>query len=246
MTNEGPVRIAMWSGPRNISTAMMRSFENRSDCAVWDEPFYAAYLQATRDDHPMREAVIATGEADPAKVIARCTGPVPDGKAHFYQKHMCHHMIDGIDRDWIAGLTNVFLIRHPARVLASYAAKRQNPSLSDIGFAAQRALHALVARLSGQAPVVIDSATIRQDPGAALAALCGRIGLDYTASMLHWPAGPKPYDGAWAPHWYGAVRDSTGFAGAEGPLPDVAPEQRETFRAAMEIYEDLSADAIEV
>jgi hypothetical protein len=127
-------KIAMWSGPRNLSTAMMYAFAARPDCAVWDEPFYAAYLDRTGADHPMRDAILAAHERDAGVVAARCAGPIPDGKTVFYMKHMPHHMVEGMPLDWAEGCVNVHLIRHPARVLASYAEKRDAVTLEDIGF----------------------------------------------------------------------------------------------------------------
>ncbi len=237
------MRIAMWSGPRNLSTAMMYAFAQRGDCAVRDEPFYAAYLALTGIDHPMRDAVLSAGDTEPADVITKCLGPIPDGKTVLYQKHMTHHMVPDIPRDWMAKVTNVFLIRHPARVIASYAAKRENPTLDDIGFRQQLDLFEHVRRL-GQTPAVIDSAEIRADPRAALTALCSAIGLPFDPDMLHWPAGPKSYDGVWAAHWYGAVHRSTGFAGPEGPLPELTGEMADLARLALPAYEKLREAAL--
>ncbi|WP_126975255.1 sulfotransferase-like domain-containing protein [Frigidibacter oleivorans] len=235
------MNIAMWSGPRNLSTAMMYAFAARGDCAVWDEPFYAAYLAATGIDHPMREAIVAAHEADPDIVARACAAPAPGGARHFYQKHMTLHMIDGFDRSFIRDCTNVFLIRHPARVVASYAAKREGPTLADLGFVQQAELYDQVAAMTGRAPVVVDSGDIRADPAAVLSRLCAAIGLDFTPAMLHWPAGPKPFDGVWAPHWYGAVHRSTGFDGAEGPLPELAPDYAALAAAALPFYDRLAA-----
>lgn len=234
------MRIAMWSGPRNLSTAMMYAFAARGDCAVVDEPFYAAYLAATGVDHPMRDAVIAAQSTDPAKVAATCLGAIPDGCAVFYQKHMTLHMIRAFDRSFLRGLTNVFLIRHPARVVASYAKKRENPLLMDIGFVQQAELFDQVADFMGTAPLVIDSASIRNDPGAALSALCARLGLDFRPSMLSWPAGAKSYDGVWAPHWYGAVHRSTGFEEPEGPLPELNGSMADLVASALPYYQRLA------
>ena len=231
----------MWSGPRNLSTAMMYAFAARGDCAVVDEPFYGAYLAGTGIDHPMREAVIAAQPADPQEVAAALLGPIPGGKPLFYQKHMTLHMIPGVDRAFMQGLTNVFLIRHPARVVASYAKKRENPSLMDIGFVQQAELFDQVADWRGHAPPVIDSADIRDNPRAALSGLCDALGIPFTEAMLHWPAGPKPYDGVWAPHWYGAVHRSTGFEDPEGPLPDLPDDARRLVDQALPYYERLSA-----
>jgi Sulfotransferase domain len=233
------MRIAMWSGPRNLSTAMMYAFAARGDCAVVDEPFYAAYLAATGTVHPMREAVIASQSTDAAQVAAACVGPVPQDQSLFYQKHMTLHMIPAFDRAFLRGLTNVFLIRHPARVVASYAKKRENPSLMDIGFVQQAELFDQVAEMLGQAPPVIDSANIRENPSQALSGLCARLGISFTDRMLHWPAGPKPYDGVWAPHWYGAVHESTGFDAAEGPLPVLSGAAAELVDAALPYYQRL-------
>ena len=234
------MRIAMWSGPRNLSTAMMYAFANRADCAAVDEPFYAAYLAATGLEHPMRDEILASQPVDPSEVAARLLGPVPDGRAHWYQKHMTHHMVPGVPRDWIGQVTNVFLLRHPARVIASYVVKRENPTLEDIGFPQQAELYDEVVARQGRA-VMIDSDDIRRDPEAMLRRLCDAIGLPFDPAMLAWPRGPKPEDGVWAPHWYNAVWDSTGFADAEGPLPEVPAALKPVLQAALPIYEGLAA-----
>lgn len=235
------MNIAMWSGPRNLSTAMMYSFAARGDCAAWDEPFYAAYLKMTGIDHPMRDEIIAAHENDPDTVTSMCRGAAPGGKAHFYQKHMTLHMIPGIDRSFMRACQNVFLIRHPARVVASYAKKREGPTLADIGFVQQAELFDEVSDWLGHAPLVIDSADIRNNPRAALSGLCSALGLPFTEAMLSWPAGPKPYDGVWAPHWYNAVHRSTGFEDPEGALPDLPPEYERLADQALPYYERLAA-----
>ncbi|WP_236019440.1 sulfotransferase-like domain-containing protein [Fuscibacter oryzae] len=235
------MRIAMWSGPRNLSTAMMYSFAGRGDCAVWDEPFYAAYLKATGIAHPMADQVISAGIADPARVANACLGAIPDGKPLFYQKHMTLHMIAGFDRSFMAGLTNVFLIRHPARVIASYSKKREAPTLADIGFVQQAELFDQVADRLGAAPLVVDSADIRATPRETLGRLCAALGIPFAEGMLRWPAGPKPYDGPWAPHWYNAVHASTGFDEPEGPLPTLPDAYRALSDRALSYYERLAA-----
>lgn len=235
------MKIAMWSGPRNLSTAMMYSFAAREDCAVVDEPFYAAYLQATGVDHPMRWEVIDSQPTDPLDVADDCTGPNPAGKSIYYQKHMTLHMIPEFPRDFMRALTNVFLIRHPARVVASYAKKREGPELADIGFVQQAELFDQVAQDLGRAPLVIDSADIRANPSAALQGLCTALGIPFSPKMLHWQKGPKPYDGVWAPHWYNAVHQSTGFEDPEGPLPDLPPEYARLAEQALPYYERLTA-----
>jgi len=229
------VKIAMWSGPRNLSTAMMYAFGTLPDFAASDEPFYAAYLAATGLDHPMREAVIAAGETDPERVASSLAGPVPGRNRHWYQKHMAMHMLPGFPLDWAADCVNVHLIRHPARVIASYAKKRESPTLDDIAFRQQAELY---ARFPGP---VLDSADIRANPMEMIQKLCAEIGLDFRASMLSWPAGPKPFDGAWAPHWYNSVHRSTGFAGAEGDLPNLKGPEADLSREALPYYEELAA-----
>lgn len=233
------MRLAVWSGPRNLSTALMYSFAARGDVAVWDEPFYSAYLTLTGLKHPMRGEIIAAGEPDPARVINRLVGPVPSGRAIFYQKHMCQHMIEGIDRNWLREVTNVFLVRHPARVLASFAAKRENPEFDELGFRQQFELFEMVAGRE-HSPVVIDSADIRAAPGPMLRALCATLGIDFSDVMLHWPAGGHPDDGVWAPVWYAAVHRSTGFAGVEPPLPELAGAKAGMVARALPYYEALA------
>ncbi len=229
------MRIVMWSGPRNLSTAMMYSFGNRSDFAVWDEPFYAAYLAMTGLDHPMRDEILTAHEADPNKVAARCIDTIPAQKPHFYMKHMPHHMINGMPLDWVQDCINIHLIRHPARVIASYGEKRSEMNLDDIGFAQQGVIY---DKFGGH---VIDSADIRANPEKMLRKLCAAIGLDFDPAMLSWPAGPHEGDGIWASHWYNAVHKSTGFAGAEGPLPELDGAAADLCAQALPHYERLVA-----
>ena len=238
------MKIAMWSGPRNLSTAMMYSFAARGDCAAWDEPFYAAYLKATGIDHPMGKAIIAGNESDATRIAAACSGGIPQGKSLFYQKHMTVHMIPEFPRGFMRSCENVFLIRHPARVVASYAIKREGPTLADIGFVQQAELFDQVADWKGQAPVVIDSHDIRDNPAKMLEKLCVALGIPFSERMLSWLAGPKEYDGVWAPHWYGAVHRSTGFDGAEGPLPELPAGYQALVDQALPYYERLKAFAI--
>lgn len=225
----------MWSGPRNLSTAMMYAFGNRADFAVWDEPFYAPYLAASGADHPMRAQIIAAHETDPAVVARRCLDTIRAEKPHFYMKHMPHHMLPDFPLDWAADCVNVHLIRHPARVIASYGAKMDHMTLADIGFPQQAALF---DALGG---VVIDSADIRADPDVMLRKLCAAIDLPFDDAMLNWPAGPRPEDGIWAQHWYQTVHKSTGFAGAEGALPTLSGDAADLATAAMPFYERLAA-----
>ncbi len=234
------MRIAMWSGPRNLSTAMMYSFGNRADMHVVDEPFYGPYLRRTGLQHPMRDEIIASRPESADQVVEELLGPIPEGRPHAYHKHMSQHMIDGMPRDWIDKVVNVFLIRHPARVLASFSAKYEETTLADIGFVQQAELFdQLIA--AGQRPVVIDSADIRDNPEQALRRLCAAIDLPFDPAMLSWPSGGHAADGVWATVWYGAVHGSTCFAGAEGPLPVLKGAMADIAGQALPAYEHLAA-----
>ena len=199
------LRVAMWSGPRNLSTAMMRSWENRPDTAVVDEPFYAAYLHATGLDHPGRAEVIASQPTDPHEVtrdlLSDESAPV------HYSKQMSHHVLDDTPLDWLARVHNVLLIRDPTEVVASYVRSRETCEPEDIGLLQQVRLLDLMP----EDTPVIDAGDFLRDPEAHLRWLCDRLGLGFTDAMLHWPAGPRESDGVWAPHWYDAVHRSTGF-----------------------------------
>jgi hypothetical protein len=201
----------MWSGPRNISTAMMRAWENRGDCAVIDEPLYAHYLAHTGLDHPGREEVIAAGESDWRRVVAQLLAPPPAGHAIVYQKHMTHHLLPHIGREWLRELTHVFLIRDPREVLMSYVKSRPTVSAEDIGIVQQLEIYRHVSKLTGSAPPVIDAGQFLRDPAGQLRQLCGLLGIAYTPRMLQWPPGPRASDGVWAPHWYAQVLRSSGF-----------------------------------
>jgi hypothetical protein len=237
-----PVRIAMWSGPRNISTAMMRAFENRADSAVVDEPFYAAWLAATGIAHPMRDEIIAAGEKDSRRVAHWLVGPIPHGAAVFYQKHMTHHMIPEFGRDWLAGVTSAFLIRRPEDVVASYADRRGQVTLDDIGVVEQAEIFDRVADRLGRAPPVIDAADVLADPRGMLTALCAAVGIPFDAAMLSWPAGKRDSDGVWAAHWYASVEKSTGFAAPRPPVDAASldAEQRAVAAAARRFYDRLA------
>lgn len=221
------MRIAMWSGPRNLSTAMMYSFAARGDFKVMDEPFYGPYLVSTGLVHPMRDQILQAHETEADKVASTCEGT---GAPHLYMKHMAHHMLAGFPMDWAEGCVHVHLIRHPARVIASYAAKREAPTLADIGFVQQLRIF---ERFGG---LVIDGTDIRANPEHMLRRLCAALDLAFVPAMLHWPEGPRAEDGIWAEHWYHAVHQSTGFAGAEGPVPDLDPTFTDLLDQAMPHY----------
>src|SRR5215475_1314395 len=182
-----PLRIAMWSGPRNISTAMMRAWGNRPDTFVCDEPLYAHYLLKTGVDHPGRDEVIAHHETDWHKVAAWLTGPAPEGKAIFYQKHMTHHLLPEIDRGWLKHLIHCFLIRDPGEMLTSLIKVTPNPRLEDTGLRQQCELFDYVRRDLGQKPPIMDAADVLKNPHGALTRLCDHLGIPFTRDMLSWP-----------------------------------------------------------
>jgi hypothetical protein len=242
----GPLRIAMWSGPRNISTAMMRAWENRGDCAVSDEPLYAAYLAATGLDHPAREEVIAAGETDAAKVVDALLGRVPGDRPLWYQKHMSHHLLPGMDHEWIHALTNVLLIRDPAEVVASYVKSRASVTPEDIGLPQQSKLFDELAERNGAAPLVIDAADFLRAPEAYLRELCAQLGIPFSARMLAWPAGPRESDGIWAPHWYAAVWASTAFEPWRLREVRIGGEPARVAETCRPAYEKLHAHRLQV
>ena len=242
MTHAPPIRIALWSGPRNISTAMMRAFGNRPDTAVIDEPFYAAWLTASGADHPMRGEILAAQPTDWRAVVRDLLGPVPGGRAVYYQKHMAHHLTPDIDLAWMAGCRNAFLIRPPEAVLASYVERRGEATLADIGVVRQAEIFDREAQRLGAAPPVIEARDVLADPRAALTALCAALDLTFDEAMLGWPAGPRPGDGVWAPAWYDAVERSTGFAAPRPDLEpgDLDPSLRPIADAARPFYDALA------
>ena len=246
MSEEPAVRIAMWSGPRNISTALMRSFGARPDCAVTDEPFYAAYLVATGLIHPMRDEVVASQPTDWRTVAARLVGPPPQGRRVWYQKHMTHHMLPEFGRDWTDGLVNVFLIRAPEAVLASYALKRDDFTLEEVGLPAQAELFDRAADRLGRAPPGIEAQDVLADPRGALAALCAAVQIPFDPAMLSWPSGRRATDGVWAPVWYQTVELSTGFAPPrrEVAFDDLPDALKPVAEAARPIYDRLAAHRI--
>lgn len=234
-------RVAMWSGPRNISTAMLRSWGNRPDTLVCDEPLYAHYLKETGIVHPGREEVIARHECDWRRVVAWLTGPLPAGKTVFYQKHMSHHLLPGIERGWLAQLENCFLIRAPGEMLTSLIKNLPNPTLADTGLPQQLELFTAERRRLGRTPPVLDARDVLEDPRGQLGALCAALELPFADAMLAWPPGRRDTDGVWAPHWYAAVEKSTGFEPYK-PKHEPLPENLKPLLAECErLYQALYA-----
>jgi hypothetical protein len=235
----------MWSGPRNLSTAMMRSFGNRADTFVSDEPFYGAFLEASGADHPMREAVIAAMDCDWASVGRTLAGPAPGGAAIWYQKHMWHHMVGPVGYDdFAAGFTHAFLIRDPAAMIASYLRKREAALFEDFGLDRQAEFFDREADRLGTAPPVVDAGDVLADPEGILRALCTRLGIAFDPAMLRWPAGRRPTDGPWAPYWYQAVEASTGFGPPDPPPAGLPDDARRLAERCRPFHERLAAHRI--
>ena len=233
------MRVAMWSGPRNISTAMMRAWENRTDCAVSDEPLYAHYLQATGLDHPGSDEVIAAGDTDWRRVVDALTiGPAPDNRPVWYQKHMSHHLLPRMELDWIERLHNVLLIREPRQVVASYVKSRADVTPDDIGLPQQARLYDHLCE-TGNAPPVIDAGDFLRAPEAHLRAISDWLDIEFSPRMLSWPAGPRDSDGIWASHWYARVWASTGFEAPREQSPQLTPEYAAVADACLPHYERL-------
>jgi hypothetical protein len=243
------LRIAMWSGPRNISTAMMRAWGNRPDTVVVDEPFYAFYLKGTGTKHPGAEEVIAQGETDWRKVVELCrrnanparTLSVATSRKIFYQKQMTHHLLPEVSRDWLREVTNCFLIRDPAEVIASYIKKNPEPELNDLGFVQQAEIFDFVRRQTGSTPPVIDADDVLRDPERMLRLLCDKIGVDFSDAMLSWPPGARDTDGIWAKYWYAEVERSTGFQPYREGKIEVPESLRKIEQRCRQCYEQLYA-----
>ena len=204
------LNLAMWSGPRNLSTALMRSFGNREDVIeVIDEPFYASYLKESNKKHPMYKEVLDSQESNWKMVVKNCLRE--DGMGICYQKHMVQHILPNFEKKWILKCINCFLIREPKEVISSFLKKWPEADFEDFGFLDQINLFHYIKNESGMPPVVIDAANLRDSPETYLPRLCSKLNISWDPKMLQWDAGLKPYDGIWASHWYPSVNSSTGF-----------------------------------
>lgn len=233
------IRIAMWSGPRNISTAMMRSWGNRRDTTVIDEPFYPFYLHTTGKKHPGADEVIVSGETDWRKVVATVLGPIPSDKKIFFQKQMTHHLLPEVDRQWLGAIRNCFLIRDPAEVITSYIKKNDDPTLEDLGFVQQAEIFDWVRQKTASVPPIVDAKDVLQNPEQTLRLLCAAAGVAFDKAMLSWPTGLRATDGVWAKHWYAEVARSTSFRPYR-PKSEPVPERlREIYDHCRECYERL-------
>ena len=218
---------------------MMRAWGNRDDTVVIDEPFYAYYLKATGIDHPGADEVIATGETDWRKVIEQLTGQIANGKRIFFQKHMTHHLLPEIDREWLGAVTNCFLIRDPREVINSYIKKRENPALEDLGFVQQAEIFDFVRTRTNAVPPVIDAKDVLQNPERTLRRLCEAVGVEFSKLMLSWQPGLRYTDGIWAKHWYGEVAKTTSFQPYRSTDYEPHERLRELYERCRECYERL-------
>jgi hypothetical protein len=236
---ERAVRVAMWSGPRNISTAMMRSWGNRADTFVCDEPLYAHYLHVTGRRHPGADEVVAAGETDVAKVVAWLLGPVPQGRRVFYQKHMAHHLLPDVPRDWLREVTNCFLIREPREVLTSLVKHVPDATLPDTGYPQQAEIFDLVQRWTRGTPPVVDARDVLNGPRRVLGRLCEALDLEFTDAMLAWEPGLRETDGVWAKYWYKEVETTTSFRPYKPKDEPVPEHMRDMLRTCEQHYERL-------
>ena len=240
-------RIAMWSGPRNISTAMMRAWENRADTAVVDEPFYACYLTTAKLVHPMQEEVLASQSNDWNEVIrSTLRRALRHDQVIQYQKHMTHHMVGDIDEEWFSSVSHAFLIRHPAAVAASYSQKRDSLCAEDIGFKRQKELFDMACQNGDLPPPVVESRSVLMNPHKTLSALCTKLGVPFDNNMLKWPSGKRVTDGAWAPHWYQAVEQSTGFSPYKEKSVSLTAQLQQVVNESLPYYEAMAEHAIVV
>ena len=247
MSLKKPIRIAMWSGPRNISTAMMRSWENRADTQVVDEPFYACYLTETGIVHPMQQEILGSQSSNWQQVIKQSlSSPLESQQTIQYQKHMTHHMVVDIDRTWFASLRNAFLIRHPERVVASYSQKRGSFSAEELGFKKQYEIFSMALETLESPPVVIDSVEILKQPEKALNKLCLALDVPFDKNMLSWPAGKRDSDGVWAAHWYQNVEASTGFAPFSDKAITLNAEAKRVVKECLPYYEKMADKQINI
>ena len=241
MDDRNTIRIAMWSGPRNISTAMMRSFENRKDTIVVDEPFYAYYLNETGFNHPLREKVLASQSIDWNEIISLLNREIPKEKTIFYQKHMVHHILSFDNISWVKNFKNCLLIRHPKQVIISYSKKNKINSLNDLGFVQQVKLFEQIKILTGSYPAVIDSKDILLNPKLYLSKLCDYFDISFLEEMLSWPTGHRESDGIWGSHWYKNVINSNGFLPYKESKESIQQDDMRFYQGSIEYYNYLSS-----
>ena len=233
------IKIAMWSGPRNISTAMMRAFENRPDTIVEDEPFYAHYLSQTGLNHPMKNEVIESQNTNWDEVAKSLTLEIPNNKTVWYQKHMAQHNLENFDLSWTKNLSNCFLIRDPKEVIYSFVQKFELKSAEQLGFLQQMELFNLIKNRDNTDPIVIDSKDILIDPKGVLSKFCNKIGIPFFEEMLNWPTGPRKTDGVWGKHWYKNVEVSTGFNSYNPKEIELPNKYQSIYKDCLMVYNEI-------
>ena len=229
----------MWSGPRNISTAMMRSWGSRSDTFVIDEPYYAHYLSQNELDHPGRDEVIQEGELDSEKVSRRLVNDTKDSCSIYYQKHITHHLLDSIDREWMKSVINCFLIRDPKDMIISYSKVHPNLNMHLLGLEEQNEIFEYVKNITGEIPPIVDAKDVLLNPRNILSKLCGNIGITFSEEMLSWSRGPRDTDGNWGKYWYKNVMNSTGFNEYKSKKEDVPKEYEQLYQKCYILYKKL-------
>ena len=229
----------MWSGPRNISTAMMRSWGSRSDTFVIDEPYYAYYLDQTNLDHPGREEVISEGELDVGKISNGLVSDINGNCSVYYQKHITHHLLGSIDREWMKSVINCFLIRNPKDMIISYSKVHPNLNMHLLGLEEQNEIFEYVKNITGEIPPIVDAKDVLLNPRNILSKLCGNIGITFSEEMLSWSRGPRDTDGNWGKYWYKNVMNSTGFNEYKSKKEDVPKEYEQLYQKCYILYKKL-------
>ena len=241
MDSENQIRVAMWSGPRNISTAMMRSFENRDDAVVIDEPFYAYYLSKTGVDHPGKKKVLKSQSTNWNHVVSLINGDIPNEKMIWYQKHMVHHIVNDKNIEWVKSFNNFFLIRHPQEVIISYSKQSKIKGINDLGFLQQMNLFKKIKNITGEYPIVFEAKDILSDPEKYLRKMCEYLNISFSNKMLNWPRGPRETDGVWSPYWYKNVIESTSFKPYKVSNEQVSKEYNNLLEECLQHYNYLNS-----
>ena len=231
----------MWSGPRNISTALLRSFSNRDDTIVYDEPFYSYYLKETKLNHPMKDEII---DFYPTKENEVIKSILENKKGIYYQKHMTHHILDKTNIEWLKKGTNCFLIRHPSKVINSYIKKNTLQSITDIGFDQMFRLFKYVNKNISKEIIVINSDTLLENPELYLKKLCQNLNIDFSTKMLKWPKGKTNDFGIWYKHWYHDIINSTEFAITKNIIKDVPKNYEKIYMESLNIYDHMNQYSI--
>ena len=227
--------VACWSGPRNISTALMRSWSSRSDTFVTDEPFYAYYLSKTKLKHPMHMEIINKYSTDYIKIVNYLNSKTPDGKKIWYQKHMAHHILNLNDIEWITNFENCILLRHPKEVISSYSNKNKLNSFEELGYRQQYEIIKLLKK-KNKSFIIIDSSELLQNPAKVLGAWCKKINIKYEQSMLNWKKGNHINDGIWWKSWYDNVIKTTGFQKYKKKDINIESEYDSIYNESMKYY----------